>query len=128
MKPIRTLLAALGLALMAIIPATVPAEAAPGVGAAVEPCVIVGPQVSNSRFCARVDVGRPTAQWYSLGQVQSRDGKKYKLSIKTYGAGYYLVVNWTNLLQVGGVYTDNSPTRAEVKDTAGNTWGWSIEP
>ena len=117
---------ALGLTLAGAVPATANTQAAAPVA-----CVIANPTISNNRFCAKVEVGRPSIQWYSLGQLQSRDGKKYKLSFTangTYGATGGTLVNWTNYYQIGDVYWDFAPVRAKVVDTAGTSWGWSINP
>ena len=66
-----------------------------------------------------------------LGELHSKDGKKYKLSFTangTYGATGGTLVNWTNYYQIGDVYWDFAPVRAKVVDTAGTSWGWSINP
>ena len=120
----RTIALALGLTLAGAVPATANTQAAAPVA-----CVIANPTISNNRFCAKVEVGRPSIQWYSLGQLQSRDGKKYKLTVKDVCGTSKLLINWTTSVAIGEWNSNCAPSRATVTYGDGSgTVNWNIHP
>ena len=122
MRLLRAIIVALGLTFATAAPATA-SPAAPT--AAPSACLVQNPQISNSRFCAKVDVSKPS-QWLSLGSLSSRDGLKYKLKFLDGCGQVWNLVPWTNYVQVGSQFTACRPVRATVTASDGSTWSWGL--